>query len=55
MVDSLEPKTDLGISRLKICKECSWFRKDSLTCRQCGCGLILKVDREQNSCPIGKW
>lgn len=55
MVDSLEPKTDLGISRLKICKECPWFRKDSLTCRQCGCGMILKVDYERNQCPIGKW
>ena len=53
MVD--EPTTDLGKSRLEICMQCPALRKSTMTCRKCGCGMILKVDYERNSCPIGKW
>ena len=50
-----EPETDLGKFRLEICKQCEWLRKNTMTCRKCGCGMILKVDNERNNCPIGKW
>jgi len=50
-----EPETDLGKSRLEICMNCEWLRKNTMTCRQCGCGVNIKVDRKENSCPIGKW
>jgi hypothetical protein len=51
----IEPETDLGKSRLEICMNCDWFRKNTMTCRQCGCGVNMKVDRKENACPIGKW
>lgn len=54
MVD-FEPKTELGRTRLEICMKCPWLRKDALSCRKCGCGVNLKVDRPQNYCPIGRW
>lgn len=46
---------ELAEYRLKICQECPWLRKNSQTCRKCGCFMSMKVQLEKAYCPLGKW
>jgi len=42
-------------ARLAICRACEHFDTDRGACRQCGCGMELKVSWADQSCPIGRW
>jgi hypothetical protein len=46
---------ELAESRLEICKGCEWFRKNTQTCKKCGCFMKLKTLIDKASCPVGKW
>jgi hypothetical protein len=46
---------ELRESRLKICRECEFFKPASQKCKKCGCFMKLKVTLEHAKCPIGKW
>jgi hypothetical protein len=46
---------ELAAYRLEICKGCPWFRKNSQTCRKCGCFMKLKTTLAHAKCPEGKW
>ena len=46
---------ELSQYRLKICKQCKFFRERTQTCRKCGCFMRLKTTLEHAKCPIGKW
>lgn len=39
--------------RLKICKSCDFFKKN--TCQKCGCLTNVKARLETSKCPINKW
>jgi hypothetical protein len=46
---------EVALSRLEICKGCDWFRKNTQTCRKCGCFMKLKTLIDKAHCPIDKW
>ena len=46
---------DVFEERLKHCKECEHFDKESVRCKECGCELFARASESFNSCPIGKW
>lgn len=41
--------------RMDICRECPFFNKTLVQCKQCGCFLKAKVKFTNSSCPINKW
>lgn len=41
--------------RLMICIDCPFFLKDSKTCTECGCFMIIKTKIPTATCPVGKW
>lgn len=42
-------------SRLKICSECEFFKKNGARCKKCHCFMKLKTELAHARCPIGKW
>lgn len=46
---------ELSEKRMKICRECEFYRKYINQCAKCGCVLFAKTRFSQSSCPIGKW
>lgn len=41
--------------RLEICKRCNKFDKKERMCKECGCGMLLKVHTKDSECPLNKW
>jgi hypothetical protein len=46
---------ELAAERLKVCAECSHFRKMARQCDLCGCFMDLKTKMLEATCPAGKW
>lgn len=44
-----------AVSRLNICKSCSFFDLSQERCKKCGCKLAVKTYLKAEKCPIGKW
>lgn len=58
--DLLNPKQprsgeELKEERLKVCRECEFFKPRFEKCGKCGCFMQLKTELENAKCPIGKW
>ena len=53
----LPPLSDgeLAAERLKVCVECSHFRKTARQCDLCSCFMDLKTKMLEATCPAGKW
>lgn len=49
------PTDPLALSRLEICKKCSFFTDIDLRCKICGCSIRRNINEENSSCPVGKW
>lgn len=48
-------KEQLSEERMKVCQECTAFKKLTRQCALCGCFLELKTKLLRSSCPVGKW
>lgn len=46
---------DLQRDRLRICKSCPFFNEENISCKKCGCYLLVKTAWASESCPEGKW
>lgn len=46
---------ELAAERLKVCVECSHFKKLARQCDLCSCWMDIKTKMLQASCPIDKW
>lgn len=57
LFDPSQPRSDKELieQRLDICKQCPWFDKRTVRCRQCGCFMKLKSTLKLAKCPIDKW
>lgn len=50
--DKLEP---YALTRMKICRECEFYKKQFYSCTKCGCFMPIKTRFKIFSCPVGKW
>jgi hypothetical protein len=41
--------------RLKICKQCPFYRKNFDQCKKCGCIMTQKTKLADAFCPVHKW
>jgi len=41
--------------RMDICKQCEFFAKEDVRCRQCGCFLEQKTSLTSAKCPLNRW
>jgi hypothetical protein len=41
--------------RLEICQKCEYYNESNISCRSCGCYLLVKTSWASESCPEGKW
>ena len=41
--------------RMKICRECDYFKPSTNQCKKCGCFMNGKTMFMDSKCPIGKW
>jgi hypothetical protein len=57
LFDPRQPRSDKELieSRLAICNECPFFKKNIAKCTKCGCYMKLKSTLRQAKCPIDKW
>ena len=46
---------ELKEARLKVCRECEFFKPRFEKCAKCGCFMAFKTELENAKCPIGKW
>ena len=46
---------ELAEERIKVCEECTHFKKLLRQCDLCGCFLDLKVKILNAQCPAQKW
>lgn len=46
---------EISESRMKICKECTFFIKATGMCKKCGCFMELKTKLPHAECPKNKW
>lgn len=44
-----------SLERLGVCSTCPSLEQNTLTCRQCGCNMKIKVLVPLMKCPINKW
>lgn len=42
-------------TRMNICGNCKFFRKEDKRCSQCGCFMEAKTRLKKTFCPIHKW
>lgn len=55
LINGEKSPEDLAEYRLNVCTACEWFRKNTQTCKKCGCFMKLKTTLSKAKCPIGKW
>lgn len=55
MKDTILSPEELYNQRITICRECEFFREQSVTCSKCGCYMQLKTRLTGANCPVGKW
>jgi ribosomal protein L32 len=48
-------ESDLQKRRLEICQKCEYYKEDNISCKKCGCYLLIKTSWASESCPVGKW
>lgn len=41
--------------RLEICQKCEYYNESNISCRSCGCYLLVKTSWASEFCPEGKW
>jgi hypothetical protein len=42
-------------NRLNICNSCDRFNIKNITCKECGCFLMIKARWASEKCPLDKW
>lgn len=46
---------DVKLQRLNICNSCNNYRKNTKTCKKCGCYMPAKATFASSECPAGLW
>lgn len=41
--------------RMSECENCDKFIRESITCGECGCFLLIKTSWASEKCPLDKW
>lgn len=41
--------------RLEVCRGCEFLFAPTMTCKKCGCFMLIKSRLTGSTCPVGKW